>query len=88
VCSPGSSGRRFATTRNCGVGFHCPDGRTVPIGTATVRPSEVSVMTSTLRVESSARSFLAKKRIDGCSRPTQMVGDVALAPGGSLSERV
>jgi hypothetical protein len=88
VCSPGSSGSRFATTRNFGLGFHCPDGRTTPTGTATVSPSYVSVMTSTLSVKSRRRSFFAKKRIVGCPRPTQIVGEVALVPGGSLSERV
>ncbi len=31
--------------------------------------------------------FFAKKRSVGCSRPTQMTGDVAVAPGGSRSER-
>ena len=44
-------------------------------------------MTSTDRVESSARLFFAKKRSVGCSRPTQITGEVALAPGGSRSER-
>ena len=31
--------------------------------------------------------FFAKKRRVGCSRPTQMTGEVAVAPGGSRSER-
>src|SRR5215211_2865291 len=88
VCSPGSSGNRLASTRSFGPGFHCPDASTTPTGRATVSPREVSVMTSTLSVESSARSFFAKNRIVGCSRPTQIVGEVARAPGGSFSERV
>ena len=45
-------------------------------------------MTSTVSVESSARLLRAKKRTVGCSRPTQMTGEVAVAPGGSFTDRV
>jgi hypothetical protein len=70
-----------------GLGFHWPFGSSTPIGTAAFSPREVSTITSTVMVERSARLFLAKKRSVGCSRPTQTTGDVAVAPGGSRSER-
>ena len=47
---------------NCGLGFHCPCGSSTPTGTAAFSPSEVSTITSTVMVESSARLFFANKR--------------------------
>jgi hypothetical protein len=68
------------------VGFQELRGSTTPIGTATLSPSDVFAMTSTVRVESSSRLFLAKSRITGCSRPTQISGEVAVSPPSSLSD--
>ena len=49
-----------------------------------MRPSDVSTMTSTVSVESSARLLRAKKRTVGCSRPTQTTGEVARGAGRQL----
>src|SRR5690349_712648 len=89
VCSPGSSGSRFARTVIGSVGCQPPLGRTTPIGRLLTIPTLLSNSTSTrIEVTPSRPPLLrlAKKRIVGCSRPTQIVGLVAEPPAGSVSD--
>src|SRR3954451_5422364 len=69
-------------------GCQLPLGRTIPIGSSTTSPSEVSARTLTAIVErpSSPPLERAKKRSVGRSRPTQIVGVTAEPPGLILSE--
>ena len=55
-----------------GLGAQADLGEIVPIGSERVKPSDVSVMTSTRRLESSPVFALReKKRIAGLLSPTQ-----------------
>ena len=91
VRSPGSSGRRFATTTiGSTVGCQLDVGRTAPTsGRLLTTPRLFSKSTSTRMPERPSVPplvRLAKKRIVGCSRPTQIVGLVAEPPAGTDSD--